>query len=133
MITWLINQAILVVFNWVNSRIDAYRIVKDKTIAHGINFGSYAIVTALLIWLFRYDLLSGITFGVSAFTNRQFSFDIPLNKRRGKPWDYVSLDKPPKALMDRIEIALFGYNGRAPFVLYGLVWIICTLIKWIWL
>lgn len=118
----LISQAILALFNLINSRIDAYRIMKNKTIAHGINFGAYCVVTGLIIWLFHYEPWQGIVFAVSAFFQRQLSFDIPLNLRRGKAWNYVSLDKPPKALMDRIEIRLFGYNGTAPVVVYGLLW-----------
>jgi hypothetical protein len=69
---------------------------------------------------------------VSAFCNRQFSFDIPLNLRRGLAWDYVSLADPPKSILDRIEIRIFGHNGRAPFVIYGAVWIACLIAK-IWL
>jgi hypothetical protein len=66
---------------------------------------------------------------ISAFTNRQGSFDIPLNLRRALKWDHVSTAKPPAAWLDRQEIALFGYNGRAPLVMYGAIWIICLIIK----
>lgn len=133
LIAWLIAHVLLVIFNLVNSRIDAYRILKNKTIAHGINFGAYALFTGAIIWAFHYGIYESVLFAVSAFCNRQFSFDLSLNKRRGVKWDYVSPAKPPKALMDRIEIRLFGYNGKAPYFMYGAVWIICTLIKWIWL
>lgn len=129
MITYLLNQAALAGFNLINSRIDAYRIMRNKTIAHGINFGVYALFCAVLCWLGRWNIGVITLFCVSAFCNRQFTFDIPLNLRRGLKWDYISLANPPKAFLDRIEIRLFGYNGRAPLVMYGVVWVICLIIK----
>lgn len=129
MITYLINQAALAGFNLINSRVDAYRILRNKNIAHGINFGAYGIFVGMLCWLGRYDIWDILLLSISAYTNRQFSFDIPLNRRRGLPWDYVSKANPPKSITDRFEIWLFGYNGRAPFLLYGVVWGICTTIK----
>lgn len=130
---FFISHILLAVFNLINSRIDAYRIPQNKKIAQGINFGFYAIYWTFLCWLQQIGFWEIIVFAISAFCNRQFSFDIPLNLRRGKKWDYVSLAKPPKSLMDRIEIKLFGYNGRAPFLMYGVVFIICVLIKMEWL
>lgn len=129
MITYLINQVALAGLNLINSRVDAYRIMRNKKIAHGINFGAYCILVAVLCLLFRYGIWDIIVFGISAFTNRQFSFDIPLNLRRGLKFDYVSLAKPPKAFLDRIEIRLFGYNGRAPLVMYGVIWVVCLIVK----
>lgn len=131
MIIYLINQVALAMFNYINSRVDAYRIMRNKNIAHGINFGAYCILVAVLCLLFRYGIWDIIIFGVSAFANRQFSFDIPLNLRRGLKFDYVSLAKPPKAFLDSIEIRLFGINGRAPLVMYGAVWAVCLIVK-IW-
>lgn len=137
MITYLLNQLALAGFNLINSRVDAYRIMANKTIAHAINLTAYAVF-ALVLYYFTikpaltwsefpyWDLL---IYCFSAFTNRQFSFDIPLNLRRGKKWDYVSQDKPPKAWLDRREIELFGYNGRAPLVMYGLMWGVCLIAK----
>lgn len=132
MISYLLNQLSLAGFNLINSRIDAYRILRNKTIAHGINFGAYVFFVAVLCWLARYDVWNIILFCISAFCNRQLSFDIPLNLRRGLKWDYVSLAKPPKAILDRIEIRLFGYNGRAPVIMYAAVWVVCLIIK-IWI
>lgn len=129
MILYITYQLALAVFNLTNVKIDAYRILKHKTIAHGINFGAYAIFCALLCWLARWDAWQVILFCVSAFANRQFTFDIPLNIRRGLKWDYISLAKPPKAILDRIEIRIFGYNGRAPLVVYGAAWTACLIIK----
>lgn len=129
MIFYLINQLALAGFNLVNSRIDAYRILRNKTIAHGINFGAYVVFVGLLCWLGRYEVWDVLLFSISAYCNRQFSFDLPLNLRRKLPWDYVSKANPPKSITDRFEIWLFGYNGRAPFLLYGVVWGICLMIK----
>lgn len=131
MITYLLNQLALAGFNLVNSRVDAYRILRNKKIAHGINFGSYCLFAAVLCILFRYSFWQIVVFGISAFANRQLSFDIPLNLRRGLKWDYVSLAKPPKAILDRIEIRIFGYNGRAPIIMYAIIWVVCLIIK-IW-
>lgn len=120
----------LSLFNFINSRLDAYRILKNKTIAHGINFGLYFILFLILVFLCNLPLLGIGIFAVSAFTNRQVTFDIPLNLRRGLDWDYVSLDNPPKALMDKIEVGIFGYNGTAPTLTYVIIWLL-TLIYYI--
>ncbi len=139
MITYLINQACLAGFNLINSRIDAYRILKHKTIAHGINLTAYLVFALILYYLTTKPALSWAQFTYadfavfcfSAFTNRQFSFDIPLNLRRKLKWDYVSLDRPPKAWLDRMEVELFGYNGRAALVFYGSIWLVCLIIKFL--
>lgn len=120
MITWFVNHIILAGFNLINSRIDAYRILRHKKIAHGINFGAYMALVSFMIylqissvwnldWCERiYAMLDALNFLFAAFCNRQLSFDIPLSLRRGLPWDYQSADNPPKALMDRIERKVFG-------------------------
>lgn len=111
---FLLNQLALAFFNLVNSRIDAYRILRNKTIAHGINFGAYAVFTGLVIWIADYSLPNDVLFGISAFLNRQLSFDIPLNLRRGLDWFYQSTANPPKAWWDKVERRLFGidYDGK---------------------
>lgn len=137
MITYLINQACLAGWNWGNTRVDAYRILRHKAIAHGINFIAYSVFALVLYYLTCKPVLTWsafpyadlIIFGFSAFTNRQFSFDIPLNKRRGLQWDYVTKADPPKSILDRFEIRIFGRNGRAPFLVYGVVWLVCLIIN----
>lgn len=126
--TFIINQFILAVFNFINSRIDAYRILRNKTIAHGINFGAYVALMGVLIWLFKMDVSHAIIFCWSAFFQRQLSFDIPLNLRRGLKWYYQSIAKPPKAIWDKIERKLFGidYNGKKIVMFYSVMWA-CTL------
>lgn len=130
---FLYCHIILAAFNVINSRLDAYRILKNKPIAHGINLGAYCVLIGVVCWLFKLPVGDIVLLIISGFCQRQFTFDIPLNLRRGLKWDYVSLAKPPRALMDRIEIALFGYNGRAPFVMYGVGIIICVVVKLVWL
>jgi len=127
--SFLLNQLVLAFWNYLNSIFDAYRIMKNKTIAHGVNFGVYGLVVALLCILFRYDIWNIIVFGISAFTNRQFTFDIPLNLRRDLAWDYVTKADPPAAWLDRQEIKLFGRDGRKPIIVYGAMWIVCSIIK----
>lgn len=139
MITYLINQLTLAGFNLINSRVDAYRILRHKGIAHGINFIAYAVFAVVLYYLTCKPVLTWsafpyadlIIFCFSAFTNRQFTFDIPLNKRRGLQWDYVTKADPPKSVLDHIEIRIFGRNGRAPFLVYGVIWLLCLVIKFI--
>lgn len=131
MIIYLLAQFFLVMFNLLNALNDAARIKKNKRIYHGLNFGAYALYCAALCWLARWNAGVITLFSVSAFCNRNISFDIPLNLRRGLKWDYVSLAKPPKAFLDRIEIRLFGYNGRLPVLVYAIIWAICLVIK-IW-
>lgn len=110
-------------FNLVNSQIDAYRILKNKTIAHGVNLGAYLILVLILTLFFKNWLLF-----IPAFFNRQITFDIPLNLRRKLKWDYVSLDRPPKALMDRIEVRIFGYNGKLSTIIYLILWVVFSIV-----
>lgn len=131
MITYLINQLALAGFNLINSRIDAYRILRHKTIVHAVNFGVYTLFCALLCWLARWNAGVITLFCVSAFCNRNITFDLPLNKRRGLPLFYVTKAKPPKSILDIIEIRIFGYNGRAPVYMYAAIWVVCLIIK-IW-
>jgi len=122
MIAYLVNQCCLVGFNLINSRIDAYRILKDKAIAHGVNFISYAVFSIILYWLAnkpeitwcKFPYIDVIVYCMSAFCNRQLSFDIPLNLRRHLPWYHQSAANPPKAWWDKVERRIFGidYDGK---------------------
>lgn len=104
----IIGQLLLALFNIGNAYIDAYRIMKDKSIAHAINFVAYLVFAIILCFVLGLRLYPIILFMLSAFFNRQFSFDIPLNLRRGLAWNYQSVANPPKALLDRIERLIFG-------------------------
>jgi hypothetical protein len=121
--TFVLNQLVLAFWNLINSRIDAYRILKHKRIAHGINFAAYAIATGSLIWLFKMALLQAINFCFAALCNRQISFDIPLNLRRKLPWYYQSIANPPKSWWDRVERWLFGidYDGKKIVMFYSVL------------
>ena len=119
---------ILTAFNVINAFADAVRILGNKPIAHWLNFGLYALIflgscSAMdLVWY------KALLLAVWAYCNRQIFFDILLNLRRGLKWDYVSLDKPPKALTDRIEVKLWGYNGRIGVAVYSTLLIIITIL-----
>lgn len=130
--TYIIDQVVLIGWNVINSRVDAYRILRHKAIAHGINFVAYAIIVGVLIWLGRFELKDAILFGTSAFFNRQLSFDISLNLRRGLPWYYQSVAQPPKSLMDRIERKLFGmdYDGKKIVLWYSMFYFIIFIFKY---
>lgn len=119
----------LICWNLANSRIDAYRILKHKTIAHGINLGAYLVAVGILIWIF-YPNWVAVPFAIGAFFGRQLWFDIPLNLRRGLKWDYMSTANPPKAFLDRIERRIFGYNGKPATVVYGLCYVAGMVITW---
>lgn len=134
----IIPRFILILFNILNVYFDAYKIKRALSknipisVRHGINFGAYALVTIVLIIVYKPGLWPSIIFAVDAFCNRQITFDIPLNLRRGLKWDYVSTAKPPKAFLDQIEIRIFGYNGRLPIMVYSIGWIV-SIILLIWL
>lgn len=129
MIAYIIAQVCLTLFNVGNAYIDAHRIMMGKRIYHGVNFVIYCMVTAGICWVGHFEIAAIALIVVSAFCNRQLAFDIPLNIMRGLKWDYVSLAKPPKSITDRIEIWLFGYNGRAPVFMYAGFWLVCLIIK----
>jgi len=134
MIFWLTILA-QGIFNLINSRIDAYRILKNKTIAHAINFSGYAVVIAIELLILKPVWWFGLIFCFSAFLNRQVTFDIPLNLRRRKndksiTWDYVSKANPPKAWLDRQEIKVFGYNGRAITLTYIFLWVLSLIFSY---
>lgn len=133
-LTYALNHLALAGFNLVNSRLDAYRILRHKNIAHGVNLAAYACVVAFLIWRQKPaswpEIIDQVNFALAAFFNRQLSFDIPLNLRRGLQWDYQSTDKKPKAMMDRIERWLFGkLEGRYIAGIYAIGFILCTIKK----
>lgn len=129
MIIYLIAHVFLIAFNLLNAKRDANRIMKGKRIYHGLNFVTYTLFCGSMCLAAEWAIWVITIFLISAFCNRQLSFDIPLNLMRGLKWDYVSLAKPPKSITDRIEIRIFGYNGRAPVIVYAAVWAVCLIIK----
>lgn len=129
MLSKIITILLQILFNLVNSRVDAYRILKNKTIAHGINFGCYGVLVVAECWYFNFSWLLIIAVCVEAFLNRQNWFDIPLNLRRRKTdntitWDHMSKAKPPAAWWDRQEYKIFGSNGRAMAITYIVLWLV---------
>lgn len=121
---------LLIGFNVANAFIDAYKIRSlHKRIRHAINLGAYLVAAGIIAWSFHMHTTRSIVFFASAFFCRQITFDIPLNWRRGLKWDYVSLERPPKAVMDRFEVRIFGYNGRLPVLVYSVGWIFFFLLN----
>jgi hypothetical protein len=139
MLTYILNQFVLACFNYLNVEFDAYKILRHKKIAHGINFTAYVSFSILIYWLVIkpdfswFYIFDFSVYLFSAFFNRQITFDIPLNLRRGLKWFYVSLDKPPKAWLDRQEVKLFGYNGKAITFAYALGWFNFSIVKLLFL
>lgn len=130
-------ELILISENVANVFIDAYKIKKalsekyDKAIKHGINGAVYISLTCILIWAFGMDIWPrGILFLLSSFLCRQVFFDTSLNiKRFGLPgWGYITTADPPAAIFDRIEIKLFGRNGKLITVGYFIFWLITLVI-----
>jgi hypothetical protein len=116
----IIAIAIQVLFNLINSYIDAYRILTHKTIAHFINFTAYALLVGGEIYYFNFGFWAAFALCIQAFFNRQNTFDIPLNLRRGLDKFYQTKD--PKAIMDKIEYWAFGYNPEGIAKSYILLW-----------
>lgn len=127
--SFLLNQIALAFWNLINSRIDAYRILKHKGIAHGINLVVYAVAVGVVCWIAKYGVKEIVLCGVSAFFNRQLSFDIPLNKRRKLPWYYQSTANPPAAWWDKVERKVFGvdYDGKKIVVWYSFLFVLSVI------
>lgn len=135
MIYFLFAQFALIAFNLINVLIDAYVILKDKSIAHGVNGISYILFTGIIGIFFGLRGWELVLLFPTSFFNRQLSFDIPLNLRRGLKWYYQSEDNPPKAVMDRIERIIFGDEpmiGKKIVHAYLIFYCICINID-IWL
>jgi len=121
-------------FNVLNAYFDAYRVLKNKTIAHWINFGCYAVLYGVEVWQFHYNIPQAILMAFIALFNRQLTFDIPLNLRRrihdkSITWDYVSRAEIPAAWWDRMEIKVFGRNGKRPVIFYTIAFITLTILS----
>jgi hypothetical protein len=129
-VSFILNNLLFSVFNLINSRIDAYKIkVLHKEIRHGINFIAYGVVVAGAMCLRSYSILAIVLNCLSAFFNRQITFDIPLNLRRGLSWDYQSTANPPKAIWDRIEKFVFrSLSGKQIVIIYLVSWVVVTVL-----
>ena len=125
----ILSQLWFAIFNIINVYIDAYKITKlNKKIRHGINFSAYFLFVCIIAYFSSDDTVHRINIIVSALFNRQFTFDIPLNLRRGLAWNYVTSQDPPGSILDRVEIFLFKRNGTLPFIFYGIFWILTLFI-----
>jgi len=128
---FILCQIALALFNVANAYLDAYRILKNKTIAHAVNFMAYGVFTGLVAWKVKFDIGDIVVFCIAAFLNRQLSFDIPLNLRRGLSAFYQSTANPPKAWWDKVERKLFGVDcdGKKIIMWYSLMFVFVVVIK----
>ncbi len=112
--TFLINHLILAVHNCINVFIDAYKIKTfaklGKNVRHGINLAAYLGTISILVFIHSDSWWYRANFIFSALVQRQLTFDLPLNIRRGLPLFYQSTAERPKAFMDRVERWLFPSN-----------------------
>lgn len=121
--TFVLNHIILAVHNYVNVFIDAYKIKTfkklGKNVRHGINLAAYLGTIAILVFIHHDSWWYRINFIFGALVQRQLTFDIPLNLKRGLSPFYQSTAPKPKAVMDQIERALFpDNNGRTIAIFY---------------
>jgi len=58
-------------------------------------------------------------------------FNITLSLFRGLKWDYITLENPPKSIIDRVAKKIFGMNGKLMYSIYLLIFIILTTIAFI--
>lgn len=128
LIIFLIVQYVLSI---INGKYDAYRISKGKHIAHGLNLTIFLIMVGIELFIGKYIWWYAILFFFTSCLNRRGIFGISLNLFRRKTnklitWDYITKAKPPKAWLDRQEIKIFGYNGRAIHIIYIILWVIFT-------
>ncbi len=123
MITTLI---IFTIANIVLAYLDAHKIVKGKWIKHGINAAIYIAMVAVPYFIFHNWILV-----VALLVNRLIFFNIFLSLFRGKDWNYVTPENPPKALTDRIAKSIFGTNGAKMYAVYGIAFILLLIILFI--
>lgn len=135
----IIFLVIQYVVSIINGKWDAYQISKGKTIPHWLNLTVFLVMVGVQLIIAKYVWWIAILFFVVSCLNRRTFFGISLNVFRSKydptiTWDYISKAKPPKAWLDRQEIKIFGYNGRAIHIMYIILWIIFSalLFKFIW-
>src|SRR5688572_7265826 len=103
------GQLFLAIYNLANVAIDAYKIINHKTVAHAVNFILYLSFIFALLFIMRIPISICWLFGMIAFFNRQFTFDIPLNLRRDLPWYYQTKAVGKNAsVLDRLERRIFG-------------------------
>jgi hypothetical protein len=58
-------------------------------------------------------------------------FNTALNGFRGLPIDYVTSEKRPASILDRIEKRVFGMNGWLPLLIYFISWVGINLIYYL--
>lgn len=117
---------VIAAFNIANAIYDAKRILSNKRIYHGISALSYLVLFGLGVVIFKIHLWKAIFLFISWCAGRQCIFEPILNTQRGLKFDYVSKD--PKSIIDKCEVALWGYNGRLALLVYGIAFIASTIL-----
>jgi hypothetical protein len=130
----ILPTLILILENLINSHIDAYKIkVLNANIKHGINLAVYLAITGLIIYFFKMPVYFAVIYTLGAFFNRQITFDIPLNLRRGLNWDYATTANPPKAVMDKLERwfkqHIWNLSEKELMVFYFVSWMVMLFVQ----
>ncbi len=123
MITTLI---LFTLANIILAYIDSKQFAKGKTISHILNGIEITAVLTIPYFLFHNWWLIG-----ALLFNRLLVFNITLSLFRGLKWDYITLENPPKSIIDRVAKKIFGMNGKLMYSIYLLIFIILTTIAFI--
>ncbi len=115
MITALI---IFTIANIVMAFVDSRKINKGKWVKHGINGALYIAIVAIPYFIFNNWWLVG-----ALLFNRLLVFNIALSLFRGLKWDYITPEKPPKAITDKLAKMVFGMNGKLMYGVYLVIFI----------
>lgn len=125
--TQLINQLIFILINVLNAVKDGAKVKAKKDIDHFLNGVAYCLTICVFVMIFKMTWSEAIVFWLQSFVNRQLFFDLPLNFIRRLKWDYVSPD--PESWVDKLEIKIFGKNGRLPVYIYASAFIVFIFIN----
>lgn len=120
----MIKAILLTLFFIVNVALayyDADRIKKGGWIYHGINGLVYGAIVAVPYFFFNDWWLV-----VALLFNRLLVFNIALSVFRKLPWDYVTPERRPKPITDRIAKYVFKRNGALMYAVYLAIFIFLT-------
>lgn len=110
------------IINVILAFIDSRIIQSKKGIRHWINGLIYCVlVGASYLWIVRDEWLA-----VSLFIERLIFFQISLSLFRSLIWNYITA--APKSITDRIQVAVFGHNGKLMYSIYAVLFIVNLII-----
>jgi hypothetical protein len=111
--------------NLILAYLDAHKIIKGNTINHLLNACIYIGIVAVPFLLFKnWFLIAALLF------NRLLVFNIMLSLFRGLNWSYIS--PSPISVTDKIAKKIFSNNGKLMYAVYAVVFIVLTIISFIW-